>query len=230
MTSATNLNIKPEDLPVHQINVVGVGLASDSPVVTDAGIQLKCSCSDYFTKDRSTETQIVLFHPHKSRLKNQVTTVKRGSSIFFSGALTSIENQFYLELHNFNFVTTSTSTKNIKEKLPWSSTSSEASTSTPSGLTAQTIHQKMQEQSTLPEKREVRRFQPNKVTKLADLSTHALEMASTTKFRKISETQENPEEIPDKIQEISEEIQEISEEIQEPKSISRKRKTRSKKN
>lgn len=35
---------------------------------------------------------------------NQTTTVKRGSSVFFSGALSSIEGKLYLELHNFSFL------------------------------------------------------------------------------------------------------------------------------
>ncbi|RIA98199.1 hypothetical protein C1645_813058 [Glomus cerebriforme] len=83
--------------------------------------------------------QIALVHPHKSHLRNQVLTVKRGSSIFFSDILTSLENQLYVELHNFSFTqnqTTVASTKSTKEKIPWLSTNSSI---------AQAIHQKTQE-------------------------------------------------------------------------------------
>ena len=83
LTSASILHIKPEDLPVHKINVVGTALVSDSIVFTNLGIQFECIISDYIAKDKPTEIPIVLFHPNGSRLKSQTTMLKRGSSIFF---------------------------------------------------------------------------------------------------------------------------------------------------
>jgi len=59
-----------------------------------------------------------LFHPIGSRFTNQTTSIKRGSSIFFSGALSLIEDQLYLELQNFSFIKNNQS---LTEKpLPWS--------------------------------------------------------------------------------------------------------------
>jgi len=79
-------------------------LASESAVITEIGIQFDCIITDYLTKDKPTEVPITLFHPNGSRFTNQTTTVRRGSSVFFSGALTFIEDKLYLELHNFNFL------------------------------------------------------------------------------------------------------------------------------
>ena len=70
------------------------------------GVQVECVISDYLSKDKLTEFPIIIFHPSGSRFTNQTITIKRGSTIFFSGALTLIENKLYLELHNFNFICT----------------------------------------------------------------------------------------------------------------------------
>src|SRR2546423_1681154 len=83
LTSASILHIKPEDLPVHKINVVGTALVSDPIVFTNLGIQFECIISDYIAKDKPTEIPIVLFHPIGSHLKSQTTMLKCGSSIFF---------------------------------------------------------------------------------------------------------------------------------------------------
>jgi len=216
------LCIKPEELPVHQINIVGIALVLEPPIVSEDGTKLECTVSDYFTKEKQTETQITLFHPPKSRLRNQILIAKRGSSIFFSGALTFIENRFYVELHNFNFIYTqanSTSTKYTKEKMPWVSNSSETSMSSDNSL-ARTIHQKTQEQrsAVTQEKCEIKRkFHPNKIVK------------STDKFQEILDDKQVI--LSDDSQEISdsEKTQETSKETQEQQSILGKRKTRTKK-
>ncbi len=70
------------------------------------GVQVECVISDYLSKDKLTEFPIIIFHPSGSRFTNQTITIKRGSTIFFSDALTLIENKLYLELHNFNFICT----------------------------------------------------------------------------------------------------------------------------
>ena len=229
MTSATKLPIKPEDMPVHQVNVVGTALVLESPVISDAGGKLECTISDYLTKEKPIETQISLIHPPKSRLKNQVLTAKRGSSIFFSGSLTSIENQFYIELHNFNYIrsqSTSNLTQYTKEKMPWLSNPSQTSPSS-SNSTAQAIHQKMQEQRSTPtpEKHETKRkFQPNMIPKSPDLTTYALDTKSKEILDDVQEISDNTQE------EVSEVTQEILGKVQTPKSILGKRKTRTKKN
>ncbi len=147
-------------------------------------------------KDKPTETPITLFHPNESRLKNQTTMLKRGSSIFFSGTLTSVEGKFYLELHNFNFVRTQQSnfvSKSTKE-MPWSPSSSSSSSSS-SQTTKSAIYKKIQEQrSTTPVlgKREIGiKFQPTKLTKLSDIASNALIADETS----IEVPEENSEEI-----------------------------------
>jgi hypothetical protein len=62
--------------------------------------------------------------------------IKRNSSIFFSGALTLIEDKLYLELQNFSFIRINTSSE---KQMPWSLKSTQASTST-SNNTARSIH------------------------------------------------------------------------------------------
>jgi len=102
------------------VNVVGTALVSDSILSTNLSIQFECIISDYISKDKPTEIPIILFHPNGSRLKSQTTMLKCGSSIFFSGALTSIEGKFYLELHNFSFIRTqqSNSVSKSAKKMP----------------------------------------------------------------------------------------------------------------
>jgi hypothetical protein len=143
--------------------------------------------------------------------------------------LTSIENQFYIELHNFNFIYTqanSTSTKYTKEKLPWAS-KPETSMASSNSL-ARAIHQKAQEQQSAitQEKHEIKRkFHPNKIAKSADKSQEILD-------NKQEILSDNPQEILlDDPQEISdsEEVQETLEETEEQKSTLGKRKTRTKK-
>ena len=123
-------------------------MASESAIIIEIGIQFDCIITDYLTKDKSTEVPITLFHPNGSRFTNQTTTVRRGSSVFFSGALTFIEDKLYLELHNFNFlrgqqpITSSTSTK----QMPWSnSLKTSLSTKITTSSTAQAIHKKSQQ-------------------------------------------------------------------------------------
>jgi len=123
-------------------------LASESAVITEIGVQFDCIITDYLTKDKSTEVPITLFHPNGSHFTNQTTTVRRGSSVFFSGALTFIEDKLYLELHNFNFlhgqqpITSLTSTK----QMPWSnSLKTSLSTKITTSSTAQATHKKSQQ-------------------------------------------------------------------------------------
>jgi hypothetical protein len=138
---ASILNIAPEELPVHQITVVGVATATDTALVSEFGVQVESTISDYLSKDRSVDLPITLFHPTKSRFMNQTTTIKRGLSIFFSGALTVIEDKVYLELHNFSFIRTQTFTPPAKQ-MPWSlKLSTQSSTNSISTLNiAQSIH------------------------------------------------------------------------------------------
>lgn|GEM_PF-4339869 len=137
MTSASILNITPEDLPFHEINIVGVGTAIESVVVSDIGIQVECIIYDYVSKDKPVELQMTLFHPPGSRFTSQTTTVKRGSTMFFSGSLTLIEDKLYLELHNFSFIRINQTLASTSAKqLPWSS----KSTDNPTNNIAQTIH------------------------------------------------------------------------------------------
>lgn len=111
----------PENLPVHQINVVGVAVASEPALITDIGVQIECVITDYLSKDKPTEVPITLFHPTGSRFMNQTTNVKRGSSVFFSGTLSSIEGKLYLELHNFSFLRGQQSpiTSSPTKRMPW---------------------------------------------------------------------------------------------------------------
>ena len=80
-------------------------------------MQVECVISDYLSKDKLVEIPVTLFHPPGSRFANQTTTIKRGSLIFFSGALTQIEANLYLELHNFSFVRNQTFTS--PKQMPW---------------------------------------------------------------------------------------------------------------
>ena len=124
---------------------MGVALASESAVITEIGIQFDCIITDYLAKDKPTELPITLFHPNGSRFVNQTTTVRRGSSVFFSGALTFIEDKLYLELHNFNFLRgqqSPASPTSIKQ-MPWSKISS--STKITISSAAQAIHKKSQQ-------------------------------------------------------------------------------------
>ena len=116
------MNIHPEDLPPHQITIVGIASANNSAVSSELGVQVECTVTDYLSKEKPIELSITLFHPTGSHFTNQTMTIKRGSSIFFSGALSLIENQLYLELQNFSFVRNNQSS--IADKpLPWSKSS-----------------------------------------------------------------------------------------------------------
>jgi len=81
-----------------------------------------------------------MFHPTQSRLTSQTTSIKRGSTIFFSGALTSIQGKLYLELHNFSYVRCQQNfSSDSTPKMPWSKSLSQAS-NMPSQSMAQKIH------------------------------------------------------------------------------------------
>jgi len=179
------LHINPEELPVHPIHVVGTGIVSDSISTTNLGIQFDCLVSDYISKDKPSETLITLFHPTGSRLKNQTTMLKRGSSVFFSGALTSIENKLYLELHNFSFIRNqqfNSASKSNKE-IPWlNSLSPQSSSSSSSHITSKSMIQKkigeQRKYTSMPvlgkRKSATTKFQPSKIKKLSDIATNIL--------------------------------------------------------
>ncbi|CAB4442896.1 unnamed protein product [Rhizophagus irregularis] len=116
LNSASILNIPPEELPIHQIMVVGIATATKTATTNEYGVQVECVISDYLSKDKLVETPITLFHPPGSRFANQTTMIKRGSSIFFSGALTQVETNLYLELHNFSFICNQTF---APKQMPW---------------------------------------------------------------------------------------------------------------
>ena len=127
-------------MPIHQITVVGYAVANNTALVTDVGIQVECTISEYISKERQVELPIILFHPTEARFTNQTTTIKLGSTIFFSGALTLIEDKLYLELQNFSFFRAQASPT---KQLPWLSKKTTTSTSpSPSPTTniAKRIH------------------------------------------------------------------------------------------
>lgn len=71
-------------------------------------------------------------------------TIKRGSTIFFSGSLTLIEEKLYLELQNFSFVRNNTSPT---KEMPWSTQISE-DISTPTSA-ARSLHNLNKKRSTM---------------------------------------------------------------------------------
>ena len=85
-------------------------------------------------------------------------------------------------------------TKSIKE-IPWSN----SSTSSSSLITKSVIHQKIQEQQSIPTlgKCEITtKFQPNKLTKLLDIASNALQIDETSiKIPEGISEQEEPESI-----------------------------------
>ena len=140
MTSASVLNLPPEELPVHPITVNGIATATGTALVTEVGIQVECTISDYLSKEKQVDLSVTLFHPATSRFTNQTTNIRRGSSIFFSGTLTLIEEKFYLELHNFSFIRNQTTTTPKHQMMPWSSKKSSTQASNGSSNIAHSIH------------------------------------------------------------------------------------------
>jgi hypothetical protein len=132
-------------VPVHQITVVGTALATGTAHTSELGVHIESEISDYYSKEL-VELPVTLFHPLGSRFKNQTTTIKRGSSIFFSGALTMIEDQLYIELQNFCFVRNQIHSSMTSKSMPWLSKSTDDSTSTSFNI-AQSIHNKKSNKS-----------------------------------------------------------------------------------
>lgn len=192
LTAATELDMKPEELPTHPINVIGTAIASDPPTVTNSTVQFEGIATDYLSKDKQVEISMTFFHPPKSRLVKQTMSVKRDSNVFFSGSLSLIEDQFYLELHNFNFMRgqANSSSKRANE-MPWlnnsgpSSTQASPSKNLKSTITAaQSVHKNTQEQQVLNmrsvKRRSITKFQPSKMAKLSDLATAALSVQDSS--------------------------------------------------
>ena len=121
LTSASVLNIDPGNFGIHQISAVGVASASGTPIANEIGVTVGCKISDYLSKDKLIELDVTLFYPNGGRFTNQTMSIKDGSSIFFSGSLTLIEDKIYLELQNFSFIrNNNTPTTTTKKTLPWS--------------------------------------------------------------------------------------------------------------
>lgn len=140
MTSASILNIIPEKLPVHQITIVGIATAIETPHVSEVGIQVECLISDYISKDKPVELQVTLFHPSGSRFTNQTTSIKHGSTLFFSGSLTVIDDKLYVELHNFSFIRINQSfTSPSAKQMPWLLKTPTSNNPAPTNIT-RTIH------------------------------------------------------------------------------------------
>jgi hypothetical protein len=165
------------------IYVMAVGTASDVPITSNHGIKIDCIVNDYLSsKEKSAQIPITIFHNLGSRLKNQTTNIRRGSSLFFSGEITLVNGKLYLELHNFSFLK-GQHKHSHNNFLPWSNaTTPEYSTSQNN---AHLIHQELK----MPEstKRKPQKpFQPNKILKLADIATNALPTKAMVKTRKMT--------------------------------------------
>ena len=120
--------------------IVGIATATDTAKTNKFGIQVECIISDYLSKDKLVKIPITLFHPPGSRFANQTTMIKHGSFIFFSGSLTQVENDLYLELHNFCFIRNQSITTSSKQ-MPWSlNTPNQKSFNLASANIAQSIH------------------------------------------------------------------------------------------
>ncbi|CAB4439219.1 unnamed protein product [Rhizophagus irregularis] len=142
LNSASILNIPPEDLPIHQIMVVGIATATETATTNEYGIQVECVISDYLSKDKLVETPITLFHPPGSRFANQTTMIKRG--------LTQVETNLYLELHTFSFICNQTF---APKQMPWTTktpTQPSDSSSLTSANIARSIHNKKSSSSNNP--------------------------------------------------------------------------------
>jgi len=122
-----------------------MALATGTAHTSELGVHIESEISDYYSKEL-VELPVTLFHPLGSRFKNQTTTIKRGSSIFFSGALTMIEDQLYIELQNFCFVRNQIHSSMTSKSMPWLSKSTDDPTSTSFNI-AQSIHNKRSNKS-----------------------------------------------------------------------------------
>ena len=184
MTAASILDIDPKDAPVHQISVVGVTTVTNSAVITEFGVQIECIVSDYISKEKQADLPITLFHPSQSRLTTQTTIIKRGSTIFFSGALTSIEGKLYLELQNFNFVHCQQTSSPNSAKMLWSKslTQTPETSSQPSQTIAQKIHGQKSKNPIQINKSTTSKnpIQVNKPRKLVESSTHTSSINQTS--------------------------------------------------
>ena len=65
----TVLDINSEKMPTHQITAVGVAVATNNPIIKKLVVQVECTISDYFFKDKLIEVPVTLFHPPGSRFK-----------------------------------------------------------------------------------------------------------------------------------------------------------------
>jgi len=149
-------------------------LASDIPIISNHGVKIDCLISDYLSKDKVVEIPVTIFHPLESRLKNQTTNIRRGSSLFFSGEITLVDNKLYLELHNFSFLKGQSQVPSKSTSLPWlNATTSESSTAQTSN--AHLIHQEQKAPESSIKRNIQKPFQPNKVMKLADIATNTLD-------------------------------------------------------
>ncbi|GBB87369.1 hypothetical protein RclHR1_13810002 [Rhizophagus clarus] len=191
VTSAKVLNMQPSDLPVYPIFIVAVGMATDVPTISKHGVKIDCIVNEYLSKDKNVDIPITIFHPNGSRLKSQTTNVRRGSVLFFSGEMTTVDGQLYLELHNFSFLKGQNNQVSPKVNfMPWLETGSVQVTPTRSS-NAQLIHnqQKSPESDT-----KQKPFQPNKSMKLADIATSILAKNDENE-KEISEMDADKEEI-----------------------------------
>jgi hypothetical protein len=133
-------------LPIYSVYVVAAGTAVDAPVISEVGVKINCLINEYWSKDKIVEIPITIFHPVESRLKGQTTNTKRGSFLFFSGELTIVDGQIYLELHNVSFLrgpnNQNTQASSKPNYMPWlESGSPSSSTSLTRTNNAKLIHQ-----------------------------------------------------------------------------------------
>lgn len=165
--------------------VVAVGTASDVPIITDHGVKINCIINDYLSKEKIVEIPIIIFHPLESRFKGQTTNVRRGSILFFSGEVTFVGNQLYLELHNFSFLRGQNNQAPPKANfMPWLENNSSAPSTSTRTNNAQLIHK----QNKSPDSSKHKPFQPNKVTKLADIATNMLAKNVAENENEVNET------------------------------------------
>lgn len=151
---------------------MAVGTATDVPVISEHGVKINCLINDYLSKEKIVEITVTIFHPLESRLKSQTTNVRRGSTLFFSGEMTTVDGQLYIELHNFSFLKGQGNQVSSKANfMPWM----EGGSTTPARTSnAQLIHNQRSPDSAAKYKP----FQPNKMTKLADIATNLITINS----------------------------------------------------
>lgn len=139
------LPIDSADCPEAPIVAKFIGKVANAPSVTNTGLRLSVTVSEYMRKGERPVHEVIITHPTAGRLSKSITAAQKNATVQFTGILIIYEGVLYCDVLDFSFIGIR-SDNLVHSHNPWST----KSTTTTKSSVAKRVEELHKEQNSTP--------------------------------------------------------------------------------